>query len=325
MLENIPPSLLFALIILLIATSFIVFFRLPSGVYRQRLREILKPLGIVGLVLGLALPWDQGLGLVVAIFLAVVLFVLCVYAVVVLEAPPSLVKSVWIRRDVVRDWLIYISIIAGIIGIVSTLLSIILQFWNITLGIEIPLAFDTISVSAALLESMIPITSYRKIYSLIYLHLMDEDADSGTLSLTIKEADFPMILKDTSFTEFEVRDSLESLFAQGAAKKVVSKEGLIFEISDDCRALLRVSLEETRAKIRIGVERYEEKLDELLEHIEHATVKDHFKIVKRIDAFEKELIVFIEENSRFEEILLLKMRLNTLLELKKTMYSEEID
>jgi len=131
-------------------------------------------------------------------------------------------------------------------------------------------------------------------------------------------------LKDTSFTEFEVRDALESLFAEGAAKKVVSKDGLIFEISEDCLELLRVSLEETRAKIRIRVDKYEVKLDELLESIERAPVKDYFKIVKSIDAFEKELIVFIDENSRFEEILLLKMRLNTLLDLKKTMYSEEI-
>jgi len=103
---------------------------------------------------------------------------------------------------------------------------------------------------------------------------------------------------------------------------VVSKDVLMFELSEDCIELLRISLEETRAKIRIGVGKYE-KLDELLNSIEHAPVKDYFKIVKRIDAFE-ELITFIEENARFEEILLLKIRLNTLLELKKTMYSEEI-
>jgi hypothetical protein len=254
----------------------------------------------------------------------VVLFVLCVYAVVVIEAPLGLVRRVWIRRDVIRDWFIYISIIAGVIGIVSTLLSIVLAYWGISLGIEIPLAFDTISVSAALLETMIPITSYRKIYSLIYLHLTEDNANEGAPSFMIKEDAFPVILKDTSFTEFEVRDALESLFAEGAAKKVVSKDGLIFEISEDCLELLRVSLEETRAKIRIRVDKYEVKLDELLESIERAPVKDYFKIVKSIDAFEKELIVFIDENSRFEEILLLKMRLNTLLDLKKTMYSEEI-
>ena len=104
---------------------------------------------------------------------------------------------------------------------------------------------------------------------------------------------------------------------------MVSKDVLMFELSEDCMELLRISLEETRAKIRIGVGKYENKLDELLNSIEHAPVKDYFKIVKRIDAFE-ELITFIEENARFEEILLLKIRLNTLLELKKTMYSEEI-
>jgi hypothetical protein len=324
MLESIPSSLLFALIVLLLITSFIVFFRLPSRVYRQRLRVVMKPIGVAGVLLGFILPWDLGLGLLVAIGVAVVLFVLCVYAVVVIEAPLGLVRRVWIRRDVIRDWFIYISIIAGVIGIVSTLLSIVLAYWGISLGIEIPLAFDTISVSAALLETMIPITSYRKIYSLIYLHLTEDNANEGAPSFMIKEDAFPVILKDTSFTEFEVRDALESLFAEGAAKKVVSKDGLIFEISEDCLELLRVSLEETRAKIRIRVDKYEVKLDELLESIERAPVKDYFKIVKSIDAFEKELIVFIDENSRFEEILLLKMRLNTLLDLKKTMYSEEI-
>ncbi len=204
-------SLLFAFITLLIATSFIVFFRLPSGVYRQRLKEVLKPIGVVGVLFGLLLPWDTGLGLLAAMLVAVILFVLCVYAVVVIEAPPSLVRRVWICRDVVREWFVYISIVAGLIGIVSTLLSIILPFWGITLGVEIPIAFDTISVSAALLE-----------------------------------------------------------------------------------------------------------------HMEKAPVKDYFKLVKRIDALEKELIAFIEENSRFEEIVLLKMRLNTLLALKTTMYGEEI-
>lgn len=130
----------FALIVLLIVTSFIVFFSLPSGVYRQRLGVVMKPIGVVGVLLGFILPWDRGLGLVMATGVAIILFVLCVYAVVVLEAPPGLVRRVWIRRDVVREWFIYISIIAGLIGIVSTLLSIVLIYWGTSLGVEIPLA-----------------------------------------------------------------------------------------------------------------------------------------------------------------------------------------
>jgi hypothetical protein len=224
----------------------------------------------------------------------------------------------------VRDWFVYISILSGVVGIASTLLSIVLTFWNMSLGVEIPLAFDTISVSAALLEAMIPVTSYRKIYSLIYLHLTESNADYGKVVPVVKESDFATVLKDTSYTEFEIRDALEELFAEGAVKKVFSKDGLVFEFTEDCLELLKVSLDETRVKIRIAVDKYEEKLDELLDFINKAPVKDHFKIVKRIDAFEKELITFIEENSRFEEIILLKMRLDTLLELKKTMYGEEI-
>jgi hypothetical protein len=284
----------------------------------------MKPISIVGVFFGLLLPWDPGLGLAAAVFVAVVLFVLCVYAVIVVESPLGLLRSIWIQREVVREWFIYISIVAGLVGIISTLLSIVLFFWGVSLGVEVPLAFDTISVSAALLETMIPITSYRKIHSLIYLHLTDSSDNEGSLTFSIKEQDFPLILKETLFTEFEVRDALESLVTEGAAKKVVSKDVLMFELSEDCIELLRISLEETRAKIRIGVGKYEKKLDELLNSIEYAPVKDYFKIVKRIDAFEKELITFIEENARFEEILLLKIRLNTLLELKKTMYSEEI-
>jgi len=325
MLDNVPSSLFFALIGLFMAVSFLIFFRLPSGVYRHRLRNIMKPISVVGVLFGLLLPWNVGAGLIVASVIAFVLFVLCVYAVIVVEAPFGILRRAWIRRDVVREWFVYISIVAGVIGIVSTLLSIILPYlWNISLGIEIPLAFDTISVSAALLETMIPVTSYRKIYSLIYLYLTETNANYGRIQPTIKENDFATILKDTTYTEYEIRDALENLFAEGAVKKVFSKDGLVFEFSEDCVVLLKVSLDETRAIIRIGMEKYERKLDELLDSIERAPVKDHFKIVKRIDTLEKELITYVEENSRFEEILLLKMRLDTLLELKKTMYSEEI-
>jgi hypothetical protein len=320
-LDNFYSAFIFALIGLFVAVSAFISFTLPSSIFRTRLKSTLRYIVAAGIMIGLLLPWDVGVGLAFASAVAAAVFVVSAFAVVVAEAPFGIMKRSWIRRELLRDILVYISIITGIVGIITTLISLAAPLiLGISMSIEVPLAFDTISVSAAFLESMIPVTSYRKIYSLAYLYL-SEGAGKGTLK--INEKDFEGVLAGTSFTTFELRDALESLVSEGACKKVVSNKGLTFDFSERCLDYMRVCLEETRIKIGFGADKYEEQLEDILGKYQRSTVKDNMGLLKRIDKLERELVSYIEENARFEETLFLKLKLNTLQEYKKSLLSEE--
>jgi len=285
----------------------------------------MKPLAFIGVILGLILPWYAPIGLLGASITALLLFILCFYAVLVTKSRYSLLHRSWIRREVIREWLLYISIGTGIIGITSTLLSIVAPiFFNQVIGVEIPLAFDTISVSAAFLEAMIPLTSYRKILSLMHLYFLEKAQDTSEQNNALLEIDFPNVISETSFTEFELRDVLESLVKDGSARKIISKQDLEYRLTSNCLEFLRISLEETRIKIKMNADLHEAKLNEFLENLDKMEIKDNFKILKKIEDIEKDLVLFIEDNKRFDAIYFLKVRLNTLIDLKKTLYSEEM-
>ena len=158
----------------------------------------------------------------------------------------------------------------------------------------------------------------------MHLYFLEKAQDTNEQNNALLEIDFPNVISETSFTEFELRDVLESLVNDGSARKIISKQNLEYRLTSNCLEFLRISLEETRIKIRMNADLQEAKLNQFFEDLDRLEIKDNFKILKKIEDIEKNLISFIEDNKRFDEILFLKVRLNTLSDLKKSLYSEEM-
>ncbi|TRO54326.1 hypothetical protein E2P71_04350 [Candidatus Bathyarchaeota archaeon] len=165
----------------------------------------------------------------------------------------------------------YVSIITGMIGIVSTVLSILLPpILDLTLGVEVPLVFDTLSVTAALLDMSIPITSYRKINSLVYLYLLEEKGENEE-GFVIDDTEFTKAVQGTEFTDYEVRDALESLVDTGMAAKVTAGSEAAqveFHVSYEGMRLLKLQYDETILKLGKRLERFDEAIQRIREDVE---------------------------------------------------------
>lgn len=279
-----------------------VFWVFPSRIYRRQFVQIMKFSFIIGTILGIVLPWNIYVGLGGALLAAIILFSVSVFSLVVSGrfGEITFLQQTWVRRESIREVLIVFSIIAGIIGIIATILSIILPpFLELTLRSEVPLAFDALSVTAALLDVTIPITSYRKIYSLIYIYLNDRFGDEDWEWITDQE--FLDIVHDTEFTEFEVRDSLENLVREGLAMKTTPEdivEKVAFKITGHGYEVLRLNYQETAIKIQNKIERLEHSIASLMDQKETTHKTELRKTVKHL---QDDINAFYTENKCFSE------------------------
>jgi len=266
-------QVLFLLLLFIIVIALRIFYRLSSKIYREHYTHMLRNSVITGLVLGMILPWDTVVGLMAALFTGLVLLFISIFSVLVMSKSSQLgfLQETWIRREVLREWFMYVSIITGMIGIVSTVLSILLPpFLDLTLGVEVPLVFDTISVTAALLDLSIPITSYRKINSLIYLYLLEEKGEEEE-GFVIDDTEFMKAVRGTEFTDYEVRDALESLVEIDMASKMTATSETAqveFHVSYEGMRLLKLQYDETILKLGKRLERINEGIHRIQEDTE---------------------------------------------------------
>jgi hypothetical protein len=301
------PALLLLLLFVIVITVRI-FSRFPSRIYRERFANTVRYLLVAGLILGLVLPWNPIVGIVSALIMGFVLLILSLYTLIVMGRITHVrfLREAWIRREVIRDWFVYLSIITGVIGIVLTMLSIILPpFLDLTLDSEVPLVFDTLSVTAAFLELTIPSTSYRKIYGLVYRFLREEKEMDRSGGYTINDSEFLEGVKGTEFTEYEVRDALESFVELGMAKKMaVHKEAahLEFTINIDGLELMRLYYEETMMRLNKSLDVLNEGIERLdIEMRKPIEEQQRKNMLRNIDFLEREVSSMYRENKCFNE------------------------
>ncbi|QQG48193.1 MAG: hypothetical protein HY247_05400 [archaeon] len=201
-----------------------VLWNLASSRHRRAYGRPVRYVFLFATVVGLALPWDETVGLIGALLSSVVLLLLAsAYSLLGWRTSRSRsLALVWIPREAMRDWFLYLSVGAGVIGVVTTLISLAASpFLGLSLSSYVPLAFDTVSILSALLEFTVYVPSYNHIFALIYdfiVHTRRIAPDSGEPFLD--DLDFKRVTEGSHYTDFEVRDALEFLVRRGFASKI---------------------------------------------------------------------------------------------------------
>jgi hypothetical protein len=298
-------TILLFLMFFTIVISVRVFWVFPSKIYRRQFLQIMKSSIIIGTILGLILPWNVYVGLGASLVAALILLFIAVFSLIVLGRFGDIrsLHQTWVRRVTVRELLIVFSIISGLIGIIATILSIVIPpFLELSLRSEVPLAFDALSVTAALLDVTIPVTSYRKIYSLIFIYLRDRFGSDDWE--WVNDQEFLDIIHDTEFTEYEVRDALENLVREGLAVKTTPDdmvEKVAFRISGLGYEVLRLNYEETIIKIHNNLERMEHSITTIADQTKEGHTTNIKELGKTLKHLQTELDLFYAENRCFEE------------------------
>ena len=178
--------------------------------------------------------------------------------------------ALWTSRERVRDWFLYLSIVTGVIGIVSTILSVAVPpFLSLTLSPFIPIAFDTVSVLSALLEFTVYVPPYHNIYSLVYRFILESKIAPNPGEPYVEDLDFPKIAAGTNYTHFELRDGMEVLVAQGFASKIAPTPlgNVGFKLNEHGMKFLQAVWNETRAILERRKDTIEAEIHYLTERL----------------------------------------------------------
>ena len=238
-----PVSLSFPDLILLSMTVTVaivavrVLWSLASKKYKKAYARTMKYLFVFGTLAGLVLPWNESLGLAGAFASSLFLLLLAsAYSILGWRARgSSSLALLWLPRETMRDWFLYLSVGAGVIGVVTTIISLVVSpLLKLSLSSLVPLGFDTVSILSALLEFTVYVPSYNNIYALLYSFITSSRRvapDSGEPYLD--DLDFQRITEGSHYTDFEVRDALESLVHRGFVSKIspVPVARVVFKIS----------------------------------------------------------------------------------------------
>ena len=226
-----------------------LLWNLASRKYKRVYGRPVRYVFIVGTAVGVALPWSETAGLVGAFFSSLILLVLAsVYSILGWRAGGKALAMAWIPRERMRDWFLYLSVWAGVVGVVTTLISLAVNaLYGQSLSSYVPLAFDTISILSALLEFTVYIPSYNHILALVYTFFVHaKRAASDTADPYVDDLDFRRIAEGSHYTDFEVRDALESLMRRRFATKIspVPAARVVFRINSFGMRYLRSVWEE---------------------------------------------------------------------------------
>ncbi len=199
-----------------------IILDLASPTVRSRYSRAVEYIFVVGIVLGIVFPWIEQVGLIAAATTAVLLLVSSVYYNILRGSVTlfSLLHVPWRPREVVKEWFVYFAVATGVIGIVSTTVSIGIPFFlPVSFGFFIPLSFDALAVLATLLDFTIYIPPYEIVNSIIFRFTSEKYDMTKGETFDLEDIDFRSIVKATVYTPLDVRDSLEQLAREGMATK----------------------------------------------------------------------------------------------------------
>lgn len=303
-----PLELVLLVIVVVVAMLAVrILLDLTSAKHRRRYTRVVKYCLVGGFALGVVLPWFEEVGLSVAAAMSIVFLMVSVYYYLLRGRAStfSLFYRIWVPRERIRDWFLYFSVLTGVIGIVSTLLSILIPpFLSLTLGSVVPLAFDTLSVLSALMEFTITVPPYTALYGLAMRHL---SARQGSGRPFIEDLDFPGILANTSHSHSDLLDALESLARDGMAIRsspeaiarirfTLGEEGI--KLMESCGKELAVRLQHEREVIESTIDYLTEKIsgmDQIRGSILKRALDELAKLRTRLDSLLQEYGMLIDQ------------------------------
>ena len=275
-----PDLILLSMTITAAIVAVRLLWNLASRKYRKAYGRTIKYIFIMGTVAGFGLPWNESIGLAGAFFSSLILLLMAsAYSILGWRTSGS--KSLallWIPRQTMRDWFLYLSVGAGVIGVVTTVISLVVSpLFGLNLSSLVPLAFDTVSILSALLEFTVYVPNYSNIFALLYsfiTHARRIAPDSGEPYLD--DLDFQRITEGSHYTDFEVRDALESLVGKGFASKIspVPVARIVFKISPYGIRYLRSVWEEVFYSMEREKAQIESRMLYLREKLRYASTID---------------------------------------------------
>lgn len=259
-----------------------------SSAKKRRYSRPVKYVLIISVVLGVGFSFFETAALVAAEIMALIVLLLSLYFYLVggwLTSHQNL-RSFWIPSKTIKDWLFYISLYCGVIGVVSGVLSVILPYFN---TFEIPATIGTVysgvSVLAALMEFTILLPNKSTICGLVYAFCFVSRRFSSNKEFYVEDIDFEKMIINTIHSEIDVREALEALVRQGfAIKQSPTPMGRVrFKINMYGAKYLEVYWTETL----IRISRQKDRLEKVLTYVEHriknAKQSDQKIIMKAFD------------------------------------------
>jgi len=273
-----PDPTELVLLVIVVVSALIamkILLDLASKHHRRRYTKIVKLDLAMGIVLGLALPWIESVGLIAAAMTAILFLGLSIIMLLESKRVPLWRMRV-VRRERIREWFLHFSVTTGLVGIITTLLSIVVPpFLKLSLGFMVPLAFDNLSVLSALLEFTLPSTPYNVIFALIFGLIHQRTGKVGTTEIRLE--DLEEIAHKTAHSRFEVLDAVESLVEQRLARK----SGSGFILDNDGTNLMRLAWEETSARVRIQLDHVEAEMGSLSKN-RRSRSENYLDVINRV-------------------------------------------
>ena len=259
-----------------------------SSARKRRYTSKVKYVLIISLLLGLVFSFFETMAIVVAEIMALTVLVLSLYYYLVggwLTSHQSL-RSFWIPSKTIKGWFFYLSLLNGVIGVVSGVLSVVLPYFT---SFEVPATISTVysgvSVLAALMEFTILLPDKSIICGLVYAFCFVTRRFKNNKEFYVEDIDFDKMITNTIHSEIDVREALESLVKQGfAVKQSPTPMGRVrFKINMYGAKYLEVYWTETL----IRISRQKERIEKVLAYIEHrlkkATPNDRKIIIKALE------------------------------------------
>lgn len=258
-----------ALVFLSAIVAIKILLDLSPRRHQRRYSRIVKYNFLIGAILGFSLPWNGEIGLIAAATASLLMlsasFLFNIFGG---SARNLRFITIYWPKEKAREFFLYFSITTGVIGIITTLLSLIAPIlFGLALSALVPLAFDALSVLSALLEFTITVPPYTTLYALTYRFLSKLDKVAVDIDDTdVEDVDFEAIIGDTIHRQYDMRDAMENLSRYGFAIKhpQTHLKTTQFRINQPGRNFLQACCHETN--LRINSEKAE--LDSTLDYLE---------------------------------------------------------
>lgn len=203
----------------------LLLLRLVSRSHRQRYNKLFRSSFLVGSLLGLVVPWNQDIGLLAATLLSFLLLGLAL-SYVLPRSRQSFFHRLSKAREHARDSFLYFSVITGVAGIISTLLTILSpSLFGITLSSLVPLSLDAVSVLAALMEFTIPIPDYVFLNGMIMSRVSLNNGSLPGGDFCVKSTELEEFVKASRFMVSDLVDAFRLLCRQGLASVEKGRRG----------------------------------------------------------------------------------------------------
>lgn len=281
---------LFAILLVVAIVALRLLITVMTPAHRRRYSRVLNYSFVLGIVLGLVLPWNEQIGILAAVITSF-FFLLVALDYSLLQGRTSLpilgriVPARWfeVSRESVRDIFLFLSIVTGVIGLTTTVLSVVIPpFLSLSLGSFVPLSFDTLSVLSAMLEFTFAIPHRGIMFSLVRKHLHERllrrlHVTNGALpdtalltmilndptSLAVFESEVPSIVEGAGYSVRDIAETLDYLVKEGLAESEGTPGSRTYTLTREGFQVIQSPWEESQILIASDRRKLERNLSQL--------------------------------------------------------------